>query len=202
MGFLYSLRLTRWGIAGFSSLAFTLTLLQSVGFYQVVGHTPAERAAFGRSMAQLAAQFTVLIAAPIRPDTVGGYVQWRAYSFFAIVFAIWALVSAYGAARGDEERGLVEQVLATGTARTDALVVRILGFAAGCIVAGMAAALGVAAGVAGAHESIGIDSLAGASVNLLGLALSCYALTLLVCQLAFSVSLLRPEPATRARRRL
>ena len=186
MGFLYSLRLTRWGIAGFSALAFTLTLLQSIGFYQLVGHTPAERAAFGRSMAQLAAQFTVLIAAPIRPDTVGGYVQWRAYGFFAILFGIWALVSAYGAARGDEERGLVEHVLATGTARTDALVVRVLGFAAACTVAVMAAALGVAVGVAGAHESIGIDSLAGASVNLLGLALCCYALTLLVCQFTAS----------------
>lgn len=182
MGFLYSLRLTRWGIAGFSALAFTLTLLQSVGFYQVVGHTPAERAAFGRSMALLATQFTVLIAAPIRPDTAGGYVQWRAYSFFAIVFGIWALVSAYGAARGDEERGLVEQVLATGTAHTDALVARVVGFAAGCFAAVMAAALGVVLGVAGAHESVGIDSLAGASVNLLGLALSCYALTLLACQ--------------------
>ena len=186
MGFLYSLRLTRWGIAGFSALAFALTLLQSVGFYQVVGHTPAERVAFGRSMAQLAAQFTVLIAAPIRPDTVGGYVQWRAYSFFAILFGIWALVSAYGAARGDEERGLVEQVLATGTARTDALVARVIGFAAGCVVAVAAAALGMAVGVAGAHETVGVDSLAGASVNLLGLALSCYALTLLVCQFAAS----------------
>jgi len=184
VGFLYSLRLTRWGIAGFSALAFTLTLLQSVGFYQVVGHTPAERAAFGRSMALLAEQFTVLIAAPLRPDTVGGYVQWRAYSFFAVLFAIWALVSAYGAARGDEERGLIEQVLATGTARADALVTRVLGFAAGCVVAVAAAALGMFVGVSGAHESIGLDSLAGVSVNLLGLALSCYALTLLVCQFA------------------
>ena len=186
MGFLYSLRLTRWGIAGFSTLAFGLTLLQSIGFYQIVGHTPAERAAFGRSMAQLAAQFTVLIAAPVRPDTVGGYVQWRAYGFFAILFGIWAFVSAYGAARGDEERGLVEQVLATGTARADALVTRVLAFAAGCVVAVLAAALGVVVGVAGAHESIGIDSLAGASVNLLGLALSCYALTLLICQFVAS----------------
>jgi ABC-2 type transport system permease protein len=186
VSFLYSLRLTRWGIAGFSALAFALTLLQSIGFYQVVGHTAAERAAFGRSMAQLAAQFTVLIAAPVRPDTVGGYVQWRAYSFFAILFGIWALVSAYGAARGDEERGLVEEILATGTARADALVARVLGFAAGAVVAVAAAALGVFVGVSGAHESIGIDSVAGASVNLLGLALCCYALTLVVCQLVAS----------------
>ena len=186
MGFLYSLRLTRWGVAGFSTLAFALTLVQSIAFYQVVGHTAAERAAFGRSMVQIAAQFTVLVPSPIRPDTVGGYVQWRAYSFFAIVFGIWALVSAYGAARGDEERGLVEHVLATGTARADALVVRVLGFAAGCIVAVTAGALGVLVGVYGAHESVGIDSLAGASVNLLGLALCCYSLTLLVSQFAAS----------------
>jgi polyether ionophore transport system permease protein len=184
VSFLYSLRLTRWGIAGFSALAFSLTLLQGEGFYAIAGHSAAERAAFGRSMAQIAAQFTVLIAAPIRPDTVGGYVQWRAYSFFAIVFGIWALASAYGAARGDEERGLVEHVLATGTSRADALIARFLAFAAGCTLAVLAAALGVIVAVFSGHESIGLDALAGASVNLLGLALCCYALTLLVCQFA------------------
>ena len=182
MSFLYSLRLGRWGIAGFSVLAFLLTLLQSVGFYQVAGHTAAERAAFGRSMTQLATQFTVLIASPIRPDTVGGYVQWRAYSFFAIVFSIWALASAYGAARGDEDRGLVEQILATGTSRADVVIARFLGFAAGSIVAVTAAALGLLAGVAGAHESIGLDAVLGASVNLLGLSVACYALAMLVSQ--------------------
>lgn len=182
MSFLYSLRLTRWGIAGFSALAFLLTLLQAVGFYKVAGNTTDERIAFGKSMTQLATQFTVLIPTPIRPDTVGGYVQWRAYSFFAIVFGIWSLASAYGAARGDEDRGLVEQVLATGTSRADAVIARFLGFAAGCIVAVIAAAFGLLAGVTGAHETIGLDAVLGASVNLLGLSLSCYAATMLVCQ--------------------
>lgn len=182
--FLYSLRVGRWGIAGFSAAAFLLTWLQAAGFYQIAGHTAAERAAFGRSMTQLATQFTILFAAPIRPDTAGGYVQWRAYSFFAIVFGVWAMVSAYGAARGDEERGTVEAVLATGMSRTDTLITRFLGFAAGCIVAVVFAAFGVLAAAVSAHESIGVDALAGASVNVAGLAVACYALTLLICQLA------------------
>ena len=184
MSFLYSLRLTRWGIAGFSAFGFFATIFQALGFYSIAGHTAADRAGFGRSMQLLAGQFTVLIAPPLRPDTAGGYVQWRAYGLLAIVFAIWALVSAYGAARGDEERGLVEQVLATGRPRPDTLVVRFLAFAAGGIAAVCAAALGVVAGVYFGHETIGASGLAGASVNLLGLLLFCYAITMLVCQLA------------------
>ncbi|HET7466059.1 MAG TPA: hypothetical protein VFL29_05290 [Candidatus Dormibacteraeota bacterium] len=186
MGFLYSLRLTRWGIAGFSAFGFVATIFQALGFYSIAGHTAAERATFGRSMQALAGQFTVLIAAPTRPDTAGGYVQWRAYGLLAIVFGIWALVSAYGAARGDEERGLVEEVLATGTPRADAMITRFLAFAAGAIVGVSAAALGVIAGVYLGHETIGGSDLAGASVNLLGLALFSYAIAMLVCQFAGS----------------
>ena len=193
--FLYSLRVGRWGIAGFSAAAFSLTWLQAAGFYQIAGHTAAERAAFGRSMTQLATQFTILLAPPIRPDTAGGYVQWRAYSFFAIVFGVWALVSAYGAARGDEDRGLVEAVLATGTSRTDTLITRFLGFAVGCVAAAVFAALGVLAAAASAHDVIGIDALAGASVDVAGLALACYALTLLVCQFTPSRSALAASGA-------
>ena len=103
----------------FGALAFALTLLQTTGFYQIAGHTPTERAAFARSMKQLAGQFTVLVPPPIQPGTVAGYVQWRAYGFFAIVFAIWALASGTGAARGDEERGLVEAMLARGAASSN-----------------------------------------------------------------------------------
>lgn len=186
MSFLYSLRLGRWGIVGYSAFAFLLAALQAVGFYVVSGHTAAERAAFGQSMLQLSTQFTVLVPAPISPGTVGGYVQWRAYDFFAIVFGVWALTAASGATRGDEERGLVEQVLSTGAARADALIVRFLAFATGCAAATVAAALGVMAGVAYGHETIGLDALAGVSINLLGLTLCCYALTMLVSQLVAS----------------
>ena len=128
MSFLYSLRLTRWGIAGYSAFGLFATVFQALGFYAIAGHTAAERASFGHSMQLLAGQFTVLIASPTRPDTAGGYVQWRAYGLLAIVFGIWALVSAYGAARGDEEHGLVEQVLATSTSRADSMITRFLAY--------------------------------------------------------------------------
>lgn len=183
MSWLFALRLGRWGIAGFSLLAFAVTLLNTVGFYRVAGHTAAERAAFARSITVLAGQFTVLIAPPLRPDTVGGYVQFRAYGALAIMVAVWALASAAGAVRGDEERGLVEAVLATGVSRADALAARFLAFATGSVVVASAAALGFILGVDRSQDSIGVPAVLEVSVLLVGLALSCYSITLVVSQL-------------------
>ena len=112
---LLGLRLSRWGILGFSLAAMISTFIQVVGFYQIAGHTPAERAAFGASMTTLSTQFVALFPAPLRPDTVEGYVQFRGFNPLAILFAVWALASATGFARGDEERGIVESELAAGT---------------------------------------------------------------------------------------
>src|SRR5258708_14470900 len=103
---LLALRLGRWGIIGFGLVAFANALLQAAGFYQVAGHTDAQRRAFGRSMSILAEQFTVILAPPMSPETVGGYVQWRAFGFLSLLFAIWGLCSASGAARADAERSL------------------------------------------------------------------------------------------------
>src|SRR5207237_10430207 len=102
-------------------------------------------AAFGKSIALLAAQFTVIVPAPLRPDTVGGYVQWRAYGFFAIVFAIWALASGVGSSRGDEEGGLVEATLAAGGSRADGLLRRFAAFTMSVVVAATRGAPGVSA---------------------------------------------------------
>src|SRR6202030_808297 len=141
MSWLYALRLGRWGIAGFSALAFAFSLLNTIGFYRVAGNTPAERAAFARSITVLAGQFTVLLAPPLRPDTVGGYIEFRVYGALAIIVAVWALAAAAGAVRGDEEQGLVEGVLATGVSRADAIGARFLAFAAGVVVVASSAAL-------------------------------------------------------------
>ena len=88
---LFGLRLSRWGITGFSLLALVLTFVQTVGFYQIAGHTPGGRAAFGASMTRLAAQLVVLFPPPLRPDTVEGYVQFRGFQPLVILFAIWAM---------------------------------------------------------------------------------------------------------------
>jgi len=64
------LRLGRWGLLGFGAVGFIATFINAVGFYAVAGHTQAEREAFARSFAQIAAQLTVLLPPPTRLDTV------------------------------------------------------------------------------------------------------------------------------------
>lgn len=182
MRWLYALRLGRWGIAGFSVLAFAISLANAFAYYVLAGGTPEQRRAFGSSIAQIALQLSVLVAPPIRPDTVGGYMQFRAYGFLAILFSIWALVSAAGSTRGDEERGIVEAVLAAGVSRADALLARFGAFTCGAVLASGAAALGLATGVAHAGDSIDAASVLGATVDLVAITLCSYALAVLVCQ--------------------
>jgi ABC-2 type transport system permease protein len=177
------LRLGRWGLIGFASVGFIATFINAVGFYAVAGHTQAERQAFARSFAQIAAQLTVLLPPPARLDTVGGYVQYRAYGSLVIVFAIWALASATGAARGDEERGVVEMILATGLSRARALSARIAAFAFASFVAALAASFGLIAGAISGQESFPFGPTIEAAALLAVFALSCYSLVLLVTQL-------------------
>jgi ABC-2 type transport system permease protein len=181
--FRLALRLGRWGLIGFSGVGFIATLINAVGFYAVAGHTPAEREAFARSFSQIAAQLTVLLPPPSRLDSVGGYVQFRAYGSLVIVFAIWALASAAGAARGDEERGIVEAILAGGTSRTRAIAARIAAFSFASLVASVAASLGLLLGAVTGQESFDAGPLVGAAVLLAALTVSCYSLVLLIAQL-------------------
>ncbi len=180
--YLLALRLGRWGIAGFGAVAFVVTLVQTVGFYNIAGHTEAERQAFGHSMSLLAAQFTVIIPPPVRPDTVGGYVQWRAFGFLAILFAIWALASASGAARGDEERGIVQALLANGLSRPRMIAARMAAFATGGMVAALAAGAGLLVGVASGGETFSPVRALEAAVGAAVLGVCCYSLTLLFAQ--------------------
>lgn len=178
-----ALRLGRWGFIGFAGIGFIATFINAVGFYQVAGHTQAEREAFARQFAQIATQLTVLLPPPMRLDTVGGYVQYRAYGSLVIVFAIWALASASGAARGDEERGLMDVILTTGLSRARAIAARIGAFAIASFVAALAASFGLILGAITGRESFPIGSAIEAAVLLAAFALSCYSLVLLIAQL-------------------
>jgi ABC-2 type transport system permease protein len=178
-----ALRLGQWGLIGFSVVGFIATFINAIGFYAVAGHTQAEREAFARSFAQIASQLTVLLPPAMRLDTVGGYVQYRAYGSLAIVFAIWALASASGAARGNEERGLTEVVLATGLSRARVLTAHVAGFAIASFVAALAASAGLMVGAIAGQESFPIGPAIEAAVLLAAIAVSCYSLVLLVAQL-------------------
>lgn len=178
-----ALRLGRWGLIGFAGVGFFATFVNAAGFYAIAGHTQAEREAFARSFAQIASQLTVLLPPPSRLDTMGGYVQFRGYGSLAVVFAIWALASASGAARGDEERGLVEMILATGLSRAKAAAARIAAFAFASFVAALAASFGVILGAITGGETFPLGPAMEAAVLVSALALSCYSLVLLLAQL-------------------
>ncbi len=182
--YLLALRLGRWGIAGFGAVSFVVALVQTVGFYKVAGRTEAERQAFGKSMSILASQFTVIIPPPVHPDTVGGYVQWRAFGFLAILFTIWALASAAGAVRGDEERGIVQALLANGLSRPPMIAARIAAFATGGLVSALAAGAGLLVGVASGGETFNPLLALEAAVAVAVLGVCCYSLTLLFAQFA------------------
>jgi ABC-2 type transport system permease protein len=178
-----ALRLGQWGLVGFAIVGFIATFINAVGFYAVAGHTQAEREAFAKSFAQIAAQLTVLLPPAMRLDTVGGYVQYRAYGSLAIVFAIWALASAAGAARGNEERGIVEVVLATGLSRVRVLASHVAAFAFASVVAAFAASAGLMVGAIAGQESFPIGPAIEAAMLLAALSVSCYSLVLLIAQL-------------------
>ena len=177
------LRLGQWGLIGFATVAITFTFINAAGFYAVAGHTQAEREAFATSFAQIAAQLTVLLPPAARLDTVGGYTQYRAFGSLVIMFAIWALASASGAARGNQERGLVDVVLATGLSRAQAVAAQMTAFAIASFVAALAASAGLLAGAIAGQESYPIGPAIEAAVLLTANTLACSGLVFLVAQL-------------------
>lgn len=180
---LFALRLGRWGIAGFSLAAFVQVFVNTIGFYQVAGSTAAARATFGASMTALASQFVAIFPPPLRPDTAAGYMQFRGFDPLAILFSVWALAAATGFARGDEERGVVESVLATGLTRPGLIASRVVAFGLGLTVASAAAGAGLAAGLATGHDSVPAGRLVEACVLLAAVGLAAYAIALLVAQI-------------------
>src|SRR5258708_9516498 len=133
-------------------------------------------------MAQLAAQVTFILPPPAGLSTVGGYVEWRAFGGLAILFGVWARVSGSGATRGDEERGLVEAVLASGVTRSRWLASRVIGYAAMALIAALAGGLGLVAGVAVGGESINLGPVVRVFVALAALGLPSYSPTGLIRQ--------------------
>ncbi|MFZ0129203.1 MAG: hypothetical protein WAL77_07255 [Candidatus Dormiibacterota bacterium] len=178
------LRLHRIGLIAMAYFGIFYALVNSAAFPIFAGRTHATQAAFGRSVSVLGAQLTWLLPAPVRPDTAAGYLQWRGYGFFAIVFAAWGLMSACGAVRRDEDRGLVEVWLAAGSSRLRLLVTRSAFFA---VLSVEIVTLAGAAGWLGcliAGSSVDVAGLVGESAALWGLTLACFGIGLLISQLA------------------
>jgi putative exporter of polyketide antibiotics len=156
-------------------------VLNTIAFVQIAGATPAERAAFAQQMAVLGAQLSYMLPATVRIDTLSGYLEWRLFGLIVLVFGIWAAITASGASRGDEERGLVEQWLAAGVARARYLITRVVVFAAVAVVAIAAMQLSIL--LAAGAEPLSAGDLAAMGVDLLATTLCCYGIALVIAQL-------------------
>ena len=177
------LRLHRIGLVAMAYFGIFYVAVNSAAFPLIAGKTRALQEAFGQSITVLGAQFSWLLPSPIRPDTAAGYLQWRGYGFFAILFAAWGLFSASGAVRRDEDRGLVESWLSAGISRLRLLSTRTLFFAA---VSAEIVTLTGAAGWLGcmiAGTPLAVSGLVGESAALWALTLACFGLGLLVSQI-------------------
>jgi putative exporter of polyketide antibiotics len=177
------LRLHRIGLIAMAYFSIFYVLVNSAAFPIIAGKTRAAQEAFGHSVTVLGATFAWLLPLPVRPDTAAGYLQWRGYGFFAIVFAVWGLFSACGAVRRDEDRGLVESWLSSSVSRLRLLATRSIFFAA------LSAEIVTLAGVAGwlgcliAGTPADVAGLVGESAALWALTLACFGIGLVVAQL-------------------
>jgi len=181
---LFALRLGRWGILGFAALGFVSTFTQALAFYALAGHSAAEQAAFGNVISTLAAQFSAILPPPFRPDTAAGYVEWRGFHAVSLLFTVWAVASATAMSRVDEEHGVIEAALATGTSRIELLGTRVAAFAGGAVVASAAAGAGFFVVVASHHDTPSWTGLLEESLLLAALAICCYAIALLMAQVS------------------
>jgi beta-exotoxin I transport system permease protein len=161
---LRALREVRWTVLAFAVAGFATTALQSAAFFRMAGHTFAEHAAFGYALSLQAITDAVLVPAPVHPETVAGYLELRAFEPLAILFAVWAVVSATG----------------SSSAR---IIARAAAFATSVLIAAAAACVGVVVGVKSGGASVGGLGVVEAGLLLVALAASCYALCLIVAQI-------------------
>ena len=177
-----ALRQQRTGLIAMTALVTAAGVLNALGFIQVAGTTPAERLAFARQMEILGAQLSYMLPVPDHLETVAGYLQWRAFGFIVLILGIWAVISATGAGRGDEERGLVEQWLAAGASRARYIVTRVAVFTGIAIVALSIGVLLTYVATVSAGETLTGAGLLATGVNLLANTLVCFGIGLAVAQ--------------------
>ena len=176
-------RLQRTGLLGMGAFGAFYGCIQAAAYKSAAGTTDASRVAFGRQMQAFARSYTFLLPMPSHLDTLSGYAQWRIYGGLVPLFAVWALMAATGASRGDEERGMVEEWLSGSVSRWWYIASRALAFglAATIVVATASASIAVTAAHSG--FSLAFSALAQESVLLIVLMLNCYALAILLAQL-------------------
>ena len=178
-----ALRSHRTGAIATAAIGALSGLLNSVAYVQVAGATPAERTVFAHSMEVVGQQLSYILPPPVQLDTMGGYLTWRAFSAVAIVYAVWAMLAATGAGRGDEEKGLTETWLAAGVSRGQWLATRAAAFLAVAIASIVVTLAATGVGAAVSNDPLPLGPLAAELVPLLVLTVWAFGAGLVVAQL-------------------
>jgi putative exporter of polyketide antibiotics len=181
--FRISLRLQRTGLIGMGLFGVFYGLLQSAAYNTAAGTTAASRAIFGQQMSTFGQSFTYLLPVPVRVDTVGGYLQWRVFGALPMLFGFWAIMSAAGATRGDEDHGLVEQWLCRGASRLRYLATRYIVFLVAAVLTIGVSSAAIYVGAVQGGNSVDVGAVFEKSAALLAVTVVCYALTLAASQL-------------------
>lgn len=179
-------RLQRFGLVAMSILMAFYGLFQSAAYKAAAGTTPAARVAFGHEMDVLARQLTYLLPIPQHLETIGGYLQWRVYGALPLLFVFWAVLSASGAFRADEDTGLIEGWQSAGVGAGRYTAFRFAGFVLSATVAVVASSVAIDAGAASAGLPLDLGSVVELSLALLGVTVCCYSIAAVVAQFTAS----------------
>jgi ABC-2 type transport system permease protein len=175
-------RLQRRGLIGMTAFGVLYGLIQAGAYSSVAGTTVAARAIFGRQMQTFGTQLSTMLPLPQHVETLPGYLQWRVFGALPLLFGFWAVMSAVGATRGDEEHGIVELWLAAGASRVRYVAVRYVVFAIVATVSVALTALSIDLGAARSGQALDPTALVELALALLGLVLAVYALAALAAQ--------------------
>ncbi|HZU19245.1 MAG TPA: hypothetical protein VFD01_21925, partial [Candidatus Dormibacteraeota bacterium] len=176
-------RLHRRGLIGFGIGGFLVSFFYGATFLQAAGTTAASRAAFGRSVELAARQFAFLVPAPVHPETLGGYEQYKWLAGAVLLMTLWAGMVGVGVGRGDEERGLTEQWIAAGLSRTRLLLMRSAAFGLVLLATCLASVLGIVAVAPSVHQDPNLVGELEKAASMAAGLFAAYAIALAISQL-------------------
>src|SRR3954451_3626067 len=140
----YRVAIFGWGL-GLGLLMYVVI----IAIQDVVG-TAAARTA----LLSLAASFSWM-AEPVKIDTPGGYATWK-YGFTILVMALWPILAASRMLRGDEERGILDSLLALPQGRSRVALQKLAAMWTALLAMALLIGLLTYAGGAGANADFGL----------------------------------------------
>ena len=178
-----SLRSHLWGAAARAGFFVLYAIIEAGSFTRISGGSASDKAQLAAGLGAVARSTTYLLPLPEHLETLGGYLAWFLFGFMPICFALWGLMSGTAAARGAEERGLIEAWLGQGMRRWQYVVTRVMVFAvpAAAAVALPAAVAGLIAG--STREPLSLGGMALEAIPLTCLTLVWFAAGMLSSQL-------------------